>query len=812
MSEQLSLIEPQRHTHLRLAAATDPGPRRTRTPGRGGAPAYTDRERHAEDLGRQVSTIADEHRRRSEVLGVDPELILVLEINGPLDPADVERAGLRVLELRSDRALVAFAQDPELTEFVRRNDLYMQGTRGFTDKGYERAAEYETLFDKIDALRPIGSRDLIGVELARHLDEGPDPGEVVRLEINCWCSEDAGEAQRRNADVAAAVGRAGGTVHATSVRATAGWSVVCCDLPVGMLEEVLATDRISWVDLMPSPMLDAPEFLSATPESLPLAVAPSSTAPILAVIDSGIRSAHPLLAPAVIAAEAVGEGIADGGDESGHGTLVASLGLYGSLEEPLATRSPVVPAGRLLSVRVLDRNDRFPDDQAWPDLLLEAMTVAAEAGARVINLSLGDSRRPYAGPRPTPIAAMVDQFIRYHQDVVVVTCAGNYDSGQHDLGRLRSNDYVADLLTLPEPGILDPGTAALSLTVGGLGGGHHQGVFVRASADKVVVGGPNLPSPHTRVGPGPMGAIKPELSAPSGSAVVDTVVGREDRGSTLGKVVGAGGNAPDRLLAAGRGTSYAAPLVSHGALRVLGQYPELNGNSVRALLLVGADQIPTYLDSGAPARQDERRLTGYGRVSPERSEMSDDHRVVLLSQHTIRVNQAHFYRVAIPSSFRVAGGRIDLSVALAFDPPVRVTRLDYLASKMSFQAFHGPSLEEVRLAYVKAATEEDLEDDVALTPSGLRGRLDLQPADTERSRGANQLGRYVRHQKVADDRPDELVIAVRNQNRWDVDNAEQRYSLAVMLQRDTGHPSIYAELRAELEPLVEIEIEAEAGF
>lgn len=810
MSEQLSLIEPQGHAHLRLAAATDPGPRRTRTPGRGGTPAYTDRGRHAEDLGRQVSTIADEHRRRSEVLGVDPELILVLEINGPLDPADVERAGLRVLELRSDRALVAFAQDPELTEFVRRNSLYKQGTRGLTEKGYERAAEYETLFDKIDTLRPIGSHDVIGAELARHLAAGPDRDDIVRLEIHCWCSEDSAEAQRRNADVTAAVVRAGGTVHATSVRATAGWSVVCCDLPVGRIEEVLATDRISWVDLMPNPLLDAPEFLSATPESLPLAVAPSSVAPILAVIDSGIRAAHPLLAPAAIGAEVVGEGIADGGDESGHGTLVASLGIYGSLEEPLATKSPVVAAGRLLSVRVLDRNDRFPDDQAWPDLLLEAMTVAVEAGARVINLSLGDSRRPYTGPRPTPIAAMVDQFIRNHPDIVVVTCAGNHDSGQHDLDRLRSNDYIADLLTLPEPGILDPGTAALSLTVGGLGGGHHQGVFLQPSADKLVVGGPNLPSPHTRVGPGPMGAIKPELSAPSGSAVVDTVMGREDRGSTLGKVVGAGGSTPDRLLAAGRGTSYAAPLVSHGALRVLGQYPELNGNSVRALMLVGADRIPAYLESGAPARQDERRLTGYGRVSPERSEMSDDHRVVLLSQHTIRVNQAHFYRVAVPSSFRAAGGRIDLSVALAFDPPVRVTRLDYLASRMSFQAFHGPSLEAVRLAYVNAAAEEGLEEDITLTPSGLRGRLDLQPSDTERSRGANQLGRYVRYQKVADDRPDELVIAVRNQNRWDVDNAEQRYSLAVMLERDAGHPAIYAELRAELEPLVEVEIEAEA--
>jgi hypothetical protein len=299
------------------------------------------------------------------------------------------------------------------------------------------------------------------------------------------------------------------------------------------------------------------------------------------------------------------------------------------------------------------------------------------------------------------------------------------------------------------------------------------------------------------------------LSAASGSVVVDTLLSRPESGGGIGQVVGAGGTQPDRLLAAGRGTSYAAPLVSHAALRVLGQYPDLSGNSVRALLLVGAGEIPPYFQSGAPARQDERRLTGYGRVVPERSESSDDHRAILLSETAIRVNQVHFYRVPIPSSFRVSGGRIDLTVALTFDPPVRVTRMDYLASKMSFQVFHGPSLEEIRQAYVSATMANDLDDDVNLAPSGLLGRLDLQPPDTDRSRGANQLGRFRRQQKLAGGTPDEYVIAVRNLNRWDIDNAEQRYSLAVMLERDASHPPIYAELRAELEPLVELEVEPE---
>ena len=365
---------------------------------------------------------------------------------------------------------------------------------------------------------------------------------------------------------------------------------------------------------------------------------------------------------------------------------------------------------------------------------------------------------------------------------------------------------------MPDGGILDPGTSSLAITVGGVGRDLQHGTGA-ASAERVVVGGPRLPSPHTRVGPGPMAAIKPELAAPSGTIVVDTLAGRASTMDKLGHVIGAGAAQPDRLLASDQGTSYAAPLVSHAALRVLGRYPQLSGNSVRALLLVGAQEMPHYLSDGAKGRTDERRLTGYGLISAERSEASSDHRAVLLSESRIRMDQVHFYSVPVPASFRASGGLISVAAALAFDPPVRVTRLDYMASKMGFQIFLGPSVEVVREAYVRAESTEELEEDVAATPSSLnRYKLDLQPADTVRSRGAHQFGRYSRRTRLSDDRPDHFVVAVRSLNRWDTPEAKQSYSLAVLLERDDAHPGIYADLSLELEALaVEVEVELEAG-
>ena len=63
---------------------------------------------------------------------------IVLESNRQVKPEDVESAGLQILELRRDKVLVAFAGDPELSEFLERCDKYGLGARGLAAGGNER--------------------------------------------------------------------------------------------------------------------------------------------------------------------------------------------------------------------------------------------------------------------------------------------------------------------------------------------------------------------------------------------------------------------------------------------------------------------------------------------------------------------------------------------------------------------------------------------------------------------------------------------------------------------------------------------------
>lgn len=355
-------------------------------------------------------------------------------------------------------------------------------------------------------------------------------------------------------------------------------------------------------------------------------------------------------------------------------------------------------------------------------------------------------------------------------------------------------------------GLLDPATAALALTAGGLCVDDGQGVRpARENPERQPLGAPDHHSPVSRVGPGAMNMVKPELCAPAGGYSYNHDAGHLIAGDASAHVLGADGVRPDRLLASDAGTSYAAPLVSHAALRVLGRYPHLTANGVRALVLASALPVELVVDGGSPAqtRRQQARLTGYGKVSAERAEASSDHRAALLAEEAMQVDDVHVFTVPVPSTFRESGGRRWITVTLSYDPPVRPTRLDYLASRMDFWAFRGASVDEVRDAYAAPADSDDV-------PERLKTKhLELQPATMGRSAGANQWASREFPQAFKAHH-DPLVIVVRNTNRWDARGAIQRYALAVVLEREPwrGTP-LYAELRARLDVLVEIEAEVE---
>ncbi|MGW5652366.1 type VII secretion-associated serine protease mycosin [Streptomyces humi] len=154
----------------------------------------------------------------------------------------------------------------------------------------------------------------------------------------------------------------------------------------------------------------------------------------VAVLDTGVEADHPDLAGNVLAAkDMIGFGAREGQrDWARHGTAMAGIiAGHGHGVGDGDGVMGVAPEARILPVRVILEDGDSARGKARStrgDALAEGIRWAADHGADVINLSLGDDSDS-AHPEPSE-----DEAIQYalKKDVVVVASAGNGgDKGDH---------------------------------------------------------------------------------------------------------------------------------------------------------------------------------------------------------------------------------------------------------------------------------------------------------------------------------------------------------------------------------------------
>lgn len=130
---------------------------------------------------------------------------------------------------------------------------------------------------------------------------------------------------------------------------------------------------------------------------------------VVAVVDTGVDATHPDLTGRVRpAVDLLGEDLGDG-DPNGHGTAVASIVAAGLNEVGMAG---VAPGATILPVVALD-----PLGEGDTSTVAQAIIAAADAGARVVNLSLG-------GPDRDPVLDAACEYA-WSKGAVLVGAAGN---------------------------------------------------------------------------------------------------------------------------------------------------------------------------------------------------------------------------------------------------------------------------------------------------------------------------------------------------------------------------------------------------
>ena len=710
-----------------------------------------------------------------EIPGFDARPLFKLQV-GALDPEQIEKGfpGVEVVSQEEGGFALVFANDEALAEFEARLTSLAAGGQ----------VKYQQIIYALQAFDRWSTEDRKGWALKR---DGFPEAESFVIDVELW---PLGRGDERAAMIEK-FDRWLADKNLEILDRIATEALIARRIRTGRAaaEELLGYRDVRMVDLPPRFGIDL-KVLQLDIQDLPAIPRPAEDAPAIGVLDSGVAGGHPLIGPAL--GDAQGFLLPDRKheDESGHGTHVAGIALYGDVEECAAARS-FVPQLRLFSGRVLD-SQAHADWRFIENIIDEAVRYFhRNYGCRVFNLSYGDLNRPYVGTRVRSVAQTLDRLAR-ELDILFVVPTGNILGCPEDWLRHEYPDY----LFKEDARLVDPAPALNVLTVGSLARWdrtHNSWRWPNDVADRPIAER-DQPSPFSRCGASVKGAVKPELVAYGGNQAVDPR-DQSIKHRWLGELSTNKDFAQGALVAEKIGTSFASPHVAHLAARALGELPGASANLLRAILVANA-RVPSA--SANLFGEDEEKLAqtiGYGMVDPFGLYRSTEEHVLLIAEAKIKNKTNHFYEIPIPESFyggEKRGRRREISVALAYCPPVRTTRLDYKASRIEFRLAEAESLDEVTKAFDNAMKKQ------ADSIKELGGDKFCY-GTTKRSYGTVQGSTWA----IKRAREGRLFAVVsRNDCAWGESycKAEEDYALVIKLtDRENQNARLYTEIRVQLQ-------------
>ena len=413
-----------------------------------------------------------------------------------------------------------------------------------------------------------------------------------------------------------------------------------------------------------------------------------------------------------------------------HGTEMASLIIYGDLNEPDA------PLDRPLYVRPIMEStegtgcrEQVISNVLFPDLLIRTVrriiegdgdSEAVAPSVRIINLSIGDPARVLIR-RMSPGGRVLD-WLAVNYNLLFIVSAGNHNEipitiPVEALSNIESTRTAAAQATFNNSlllGILSPGDAINALTIGAT---HNDKADAIKVPDTVLdANRANFPAHYSGRGPGINRSIKPDLYYMGGRVVYERpVITSEQQGNidleiADSSVVGPGVRAavPSRggVINGTKfciGTSNAAALVTHEASKLFDILEEGNSENnlpdalyhpllVRALLAHASSWGEWKKDLGKdldlPKGQIRKQLTpllGYGCLDPSRLGFSARNRAVVIAGGSITKDQRHTYSLPLPLSLRSKAEWHRFTVTLAFAAPTVGTLNQYRGSKVYFE-------------------------------------------------------------------------------------------------------------------------------
>lgn len=631
----------------------------------------------------------------------------------------------------SGRLYLALPDARALDELVRLWERWEAGQP--LGRGY---APFGRLFQQLRTLRVWGPEDRIPDDTIAYWREEAErrPAEPVRTEVELWFRQTEDRRRQVSQTLGEIVSSAGGAVVHEVVIAEIAYHGALIDIRAGEVQNLIRRSavRLALADdvmfLRPQSAWVGAIDVDAAANGRPIAARPGAGEPVAALLDGVPVQAHEWLDGRII--------LDDPNDFQSravvalraHGTAMASLILHGDRNE----NGPSIQ--RPLYVRPLmrttdDGNERTDRDRLLIDTLYRAVVrmkggdgqEPAAQSVFLINLSMGDIRRPFAG-MISPLARLVD-FLSERYNILFLVSGGNvlyplavpgfdnwaaFEQATSEerkravLGALNAAKY--------ERTILSPAESLNALTIGGQ---HHDSVVNRIGGRTAIdpFDDNTLPNISSGLGLGYRRTIKPEIYLPGGREYVS--MRRSGGGLEISinrpqRLFGLEAAAPD-LAGQGRlnftalsgGTSSATALSTHSAHRIFEALMDRDGGSLLAdmdpryyavvvkCLLVhsaqwnGNDELLKEICGPDDRRrfveraENSCRFIGFGIPNITQVMECTKNRATLIGYGSLPPDAAHRYRIPLPACLEHVTDPRSLTVTVAWFSAVRPARQNY---------------------------------------------------------------------------------------------------------------------------------------
>jgi hypothetical protein len=701
--------------------------------------------RQAERIGPKFERLAEVLSRgagalelRADATALAPERLLVFEVRGTIGTfADAVRRvpGLELVdeeEIQSDeqdKQPIVYLMVPDLAALRNIESLWRRWRAGHLVRG---ETAWSDLFERLRDLRPWGPADRVQPYEANTLAAeigGLEEDEFVRLEIELVFRADEAAAAENGETVIAAVGAHGGRLVSQVRIADIAYHALLVDLPVRAVRQIIrqAPDGIAGLEsvmyIRPQSVATGIEVDDPLQPDL-VAIAPRALGePILALLDGVPVANHRLLADHVRIDDPfdlVPDALVT---QRRHGTAMASLIVHGDrnrIEPSLPRQIHVVP--------VMGKGDAFPRDRLVIDIIFLAVTRlrATAPSVLIVNLSLGNARRPFHG-QLSAWARLIDRLAQRFGLLFIVS-AGNqaeqfgvtaYPTSlayEAAAGLDRATATVAALHNIAaDRRLLSPAETVNGVTVGACNDDAVSPAD-RALARALIDPFPDHRSanPSSSLGPGFANAVKPDILMPGAREhlqvvrshdYIDVRPSRPSRGAGL-RVAAPPANGRENLDGYTNGTSAAAALASrtchriHDALEAtygaefLG-LPSINRAVLLKALLVHPARWPDEMaklirrttgpaGSGQASRQKDniRRFLGYGCVDADDAVACASDRATFFATGMLQRDRTATIAVPVPAAIGGQARPHLLAATLAWFTPVSPGRKNYRSCRL----------------------------------------------------------------------------------------------------------------------------------